>query len=74
MGSSNFNLEQSINNYISLIQNQGSLTGSDVAELTAHLHDATDALKQRGLSEEEAFTIACKRLGNETVLTMSTVK
>ncbi len=69
MGSSNFNLEQSINNYISLIQNQGSLTGSDVAELTAHLYDATDALKQRGLSEEEAFTIACKRLGNEAVLT-----
>jgi hypothetical protein len=69
MGSSNFNLQQSINNYISLIQNQGSLTGSDVAELTAHLYDATDALKQHGLSEEEAFTIACKRLGNEEILT-----
>lgn len=69
MGSSGFNLQQSINHYISLIQNQGSLTGSDAAELTAHLFDATDALKQQGLSEEEAFIIACKRLGSEAVLT-----
>jgi len=68
MGSSNFNLQQSINHYISLIQIQGSITPSDAAELTAHLYDATDALKQQGLSEEEAFTIACKRLGNEIIL------
>ena len=66
---SNFNLQQSINAYISLVRNQGSLTGSDAAELTAHLYDATEELKKRGLSEEEAFTIACKRLGNENVLT-----
>ena len=69
MGSSNFNLRQSINNYIDLIRSQGSITGSDAAELTAHLFDATDALRKQGLSEEEAFTIACKRLGNEAVLT-----
>ncbi len=69
MGSSNFNLQQSINNYINLIRSQGSITGSDAAELTAHLFDATDALQSQGLSEEEAFTIACKRLGNEAVLT-----
>lgn len=52
-----------------MIQNQGSLSGSDVAELKAHLYDATDALKKTGLSEEEAFIIACKRLGNEEILT-----
>lgn len=69
MGSTNFNLDQSIGNYIGLIGNQGSLTASDTLELTGHLHDATEALQKTGLSEEEAFVIACKRLGSEQTLT-----
>jgi len=69
MGTSNFNLRQSVDNYVRLIRNQGSITGSDAAELTVHLYDATDELKKSGLSEEEAFNIACKRLGNEELLT-----
>lgn len=69
MGTSGFNLQQSIEAYIGLIKNQGSITGTDAAELTAHLYDATDSLKAGGLSEEEAFLIARKRLGDENVLT-----
>lgn len=68
MESSNFNLDQSISNYINLISNQGSITRSDAAELSGHLYDATEALIKQGLSAEESFLIACKRLGNETLL------
>lgn len=68
MGSSNFNLEQLISDYIDRIRIQGSITGSDAEELTNHLYDATEALNKQGLSEEEAFIIACKRLGTEAVL------
>lgn len=69
MEPSTFNLKQSVDNYIDSIKNQGSITSSDAAELAAHLYDATDSLTKSGLSEEEAFIIACKRLGNEDVLT-----
>lgn len=74
MESSNFNLRESVDNYILLIQNQGVLTGSDVKELTNHLLDATDELRKGGLSEEEAFIIASKRLGSEEILTQEYAK
>lgn len=69
MEPSTFNLNQSVKNHIISIQNQGSITNSDAEELSAHLFDATDSLRRLGLSEEEAFLIASKRLGNEETLT-----
>lgn len=69
MESSNFNLQQSVDDYIGLIKKQGSLTNSDAIELTAHLYDATEALQRNNLTEEEAFMIARKRLGHAEVLT-----
>lgn len=69
MEPSTFNLKQSVDIYIDSIKNQGSITSSDAEELSAHLYDATDSLSKSGLLEEEAFIIACKRLGNEEVLT-----
>jgi hypothetical protein len=66
MEQSKFNLQQSIDGYINLIKSQGSITNSDAAELSAHLYDATEALQKQNLSEEEAFLIACKRLGKES--------
>ena len=74
MESSNFDLRQSVDDYISLIQNQGALTVSDVKELTNHLLDATDELCKGGLSEKEAFMIASKRLGREEILTQEYAK
>ncbi len=68
MEHSTFSLKQSVDNYIDSVKNQGSITNSDAAELSAHLYDATDSLTKFGLSEEEAFIIACRRLGNEDVL------
>ncbi len=69
MASTDFNLQHAIDAYISNINNQGSLTNTDAMELTAHLYDATADLQQNNLTEEEAFLIACKRLGKESVLT-----
>ncbi|RZK77821.1 MAG: hypothetical protein EOO92_12245 [Pedobacter sp.] len=68
MEPSTFNLKQSVDNYVYSIKNQGTITSSDEAELSAHLYDATEALVTLGLSEDEAFSIACKRLGNKEVL------
>ena len=36
----------------------------DVEELEAHLRDQIDALRLTGLSDEEAFLIAVRRLGH----------
>ncbi|SDF92137.1 hypothetical protein SAMN05421827_102121 [Pedobacter terrae] len=69
MESSNFNLDNAILGYIGLIKNQGSLTGSDADELTGHLYDSTEVLVKIGLSEQEAFMVACKRIGNVELLT-----
>ncbi|MEJ7557947.1 MAG: permease prefix domain 1-containing protein [Pedobacter sp.] len=69
MAPSNFDLKQAIDDYISLINQQGSITNSDKNELTNHLHDSTEAMIKQGLSEEESFIIACKRIGGVEVLT-----
>lgn len=68
MESPSFDLKQSIYHYIGLVQNQGSLTSSDKEELICHLYDSTEALQQHGLSEEESFIIASKRIGKVEVL------
>lgn len=68
MEPSSFNLKQSVDRYVDSIKNQGSITSSDEAELSSHLYDAVDSLKTLGLSEEEAFMVACNRLGNKEVL------
>lgn len=68
MESSSFNLKQSIDIYVGLINKQGSITGSDQDELIGHLYDSVEALHKQGLSEEESFMIACKRIGKvETI-------
>jgi hypothetical protein len=69
MESANFNLQQSIDDYIRQISNQGGITSSDAKELSTHLYDETEDLQKHGLSEEEGFFIACKRLGNKELLT-----
>ncbi|WP_256003553.1 permease prefix domain 1-containing protein [Pedobacter deserti] len=68
MESSKFDLGQAVDQYITVISNKGSLTSSDATELSAHLFDSTEVLSKQGLSEEEAFLIATRRLGNEDLL------
>ncbi len=69
MESSNFNLTNEIDNYVSLIEEQGSLTESDRNELISHLNDSTEVLMEKGLTDEESFIIAKKRIGNPDLLT-----
>lgn len=58
-----FDFEQSAHAYIRAIKQKGGLGPSDEAELKAHLYDTSESLLQKGLSEEEAFLIAARRLG-----------
>ncbi len=69
MEPTSFNLERAIDKYIVNVNNQGSLTSADEMELTAHLYDSTADLQRNNLTEEEAFLVATKRLGNESLLT-----
>jgi hypothetical protein len=69
MEATSFNLRQSIDGYINSLKAKGSITNSDAQELTAHLFDATSSLKAAGLSDDETFIIATKRLGKEELLT-----
>jgi hypothetical protein len=68
MGNTGFNLREAIDGYIGAVKNQGSLTNADAEELSAHLYDATADLQTSGLSEEEAFVVASKRMGNAEVI------
>lgn len=63
-----FNLEQAVTEYIERIASEGSLLPDDARELAGHLGDSIDRLIQQGLSGEEAFLVATKRLGTQRQL------
>jgi len=44
------------------------VSAGDVAEVESHLLDQIDDLSQRGLSDDEAFLVAVKRLGRQDAL------
>lgn len=58
-----FNLQNQINNWVTRLREEPSLTASDSEELKSHLLDLMDDLKAAGLDEEESFWIASKRMG-----------
>jgi len=62
-GQYNFNLTSEINNWQQSIRT-GALTEDDIEELTSHLYDEIEDLQSKGLSDEEAFMIALKRIGH----------
>ena len=59
-----FDLNKSLKHWRNELRSQRSFTEENIEELQSHLMDQLDALKENGLSEEEAFLIACRRLGN----------
>jgi hypothetical protein len=59
-----FDLELNIRSWSDLVKEKGHFTESDVLELEDHLRDEIEDLIKVGLSEEEAFLISVKRLGN----------
>ena len=57
-------LEQQISQWRSYLCRRRAIDGPDVEELEGHLRDQLAALTQTGLSEDEAFLIAVKRIGS----------
>ena len=48
------------------VKSDPAITDSDAEELKSHILDLVETLKSAGLDEEEAFWVACKRMGNTT--------
>ncbi|HKL41874.1 MAG TPA: permease prefix domain 1-containing protein [Clostridia bacterium] len=59
-----FDLEENIISWCDYLRSSGKLKEEDVLELKNHLREQIDDLKKQGLSDEEAFLISVKRLGN----------
>lgn len=64
-----FQLEKSLIDWKKKLSDSNSLTSSDIEELESHLLDEIDALKKKTLTEEEAFYVACSRIGSVDLLT-----
>ncbi|MEX2135056.1 MAG: permease prefix domain 1-containing protein [Acidimicrobiia bacterium] len=56
-------LESQIAEWRTLITNNPALDGRDVEELETHLRDQVEELTDAGLSDDEAFLVAVKRIG-----------
>lgn len=57
-------LEEQIAQWRSYLRRRQALHGPDVEELEGHLRDQLAALGEAGLTGEEAFLVAVKRMGN----------
>ena len=58
-----FDLNLTIQRWRDNLSQAPALRGENLDELEAHLRDSVAALETRGLSEEEAFVVACSRIG-----------
>lgn len=63
-----FDLSAAVQGWRHALAQSPSFQSENLDELEAHLHDAVAGLKARGLSEEESFLIATRRLGQPEVL------
>ena len=57
-------LEEQIAQWRAYVRRRQALHGPDVEELEGHLRDQLTALTEAGLSENEAFLVAVKRMGS----------
>ena len=57
-------LEAQIASWTEYLRRRRAVAGSDVDELEGHLRDQVEDLKRAGLSEDEAFFVAIKRIGS----------
>jgi hypothetical protein len=62
-------LEQQIEAWRAHLRGSRAITGSDAAELEDHLREQIAVLGEQGLSEDEAFLVAVKRMGAIDALT-----
>lgn len=63
-----FELDSEVRKWKAHIASTGSLSYSDLEELESHLCDSVDSLVAKGLSQEEAFLLAVRRLGDATLI------
>ncbi len=56
-------LEHRISEWRSYLRKRQAVQDADVAELEDHLRSQTEALQKAGLSQDEAFLVAVKRMG-----------
>ncbi|MGB5942143.1 MAG: permease prefix domain 1-containing protein [Leeuwenhoekiella sp.] len=63
-----FDLTQNVVNWKADLHSKENLTQENILELESHLLDEIESLKTKTLSEEEAFFVAIKRLGNSESL------
>lgn len=69
-----FELKGEIANWKQKLEISNSLTSNDIEELESHLLDEIDSLKEKDLSEEEAFFVATSRLGSVDLLSSEFIK
>src|SRR5215470_14068725 len=63
-GSRDVSLEEQIDQWRSYLRRRQAIHAVDVAELEDHLRDQVAGLVEAGLSTDEAFLVAVKRMGN----------
>jgi hypothetical protein len=63
-----FDMERAVRDWRERLFATGRVTRSDVEELESHLRDHLDALEEVGITGEDAFSTASKRLGEVTEL------
>src|ERR1051325_8188646 len=63
-----FDLTEAIHNWRGQLAQSSRLSAEELEELELHLRDSVSALQKRGLSEEEAWIIAERRVGKPEAL------
>ena len=63
-----FDLNQALQQWRASLQDLGGFRADEIEELEGHLRESMDALHARGLSNQEAFMVATRRLGSERQL------
>jgi hypothetical protein len=69
-----FDLNQTILQWRTSLAESATMHAEEVDELESHLRDSVEHLRGRGLSEEEGFIIASRRVGSGEVLTTEFAK
>jgi hypothetical protein len=69
-----FDLSAAIESWQNQLAAQPDLTADNRRELEAHMQDSIAALQRRGLTEEESFWLACRRVGQPQQLAEEFVK
>ena len=63
-----FELNKEIKKWKSSLSSSDTCSRADIDELESHLLDSMDILRAKGLSQEEAFFVAIRRLGSTNAL------